>query len=128
MYRRLRPHIHQFSCYIGSGAAAAALDFGSYFLLMWMGVWYVTANIFGNVLGFFGAFLFHKYLVFHQHSGFVNHFVRYCILSLFNVVLQTMLLMLFVERLNIDAGSAKIASWILSALGNFFLYKFFVYV
>ncbi|MBI3332451.1 GtrA family protein [Candidatus Peregrinibacteria bacterium] len=114
--------------YLMSGGLAVALDFGGYFVLLWLDVYYVTANIVGNILGFFGAFLLHKYFVFGKHDAIVNHFVRYCVINIFNLIAQTALLFVFVEYLHLDEGSAKFISWALTVLWNFFLYKFLVYV
>ena len=114
--------------YLISGGLAVVVDFGSYFLLLQMDVWYVTANIVSNILGFFATFVLHKYIVFGKKDAVLNHFVRYCILTIINIVAQTMLLYAFVEYLHLDEGSAKFASWFITVLWNFFLYKFFVYV
>lgn len=120
--------VRQFIRYVASGGLAVFLDFGSYFLLLWLGVYYVTANIVGNILGFFATFLFNKYFVFERKDRIMNHFVRYCLINLFNLIAQTALLYLFVERLHMDEGSAKFVSWGMTILWNFFLYKFIVYV
>ena len=58
----------------------------------------------------------------------VDHFLRYCILTFFNLLVQTLLLVFLVESLSLDAGAAKIISFAVSVLGNFFLYRSFVYV
>jgi len=118
----------QFGMYLVSGGLAVVADFGSYFLLLQLDVWYVTANVIGNILGFFATFLLHKYLVFGKKDEIVNHFVRYCILTGLNIIAQTALLYLFVESFHLDEGSAKFISWAITVLWNFFLYKYFVYV
>ncbi|MBI1934276.1 GtrA family protein [Candidatus Peregrinibacteria bacterium] len=122
------PHLSQIGLYLLSGGMTALLDFGSYFLLLWMGTWYVTANIVSNTLGFFGAFLLHKYVVFQKNGLLFHHFCRYCVLNGMNFVVQFFLLILLVETFGMDEGTAKLASWLLSSIGNFFLYKFLVYV
>jgi len=124
----VQTHTRQFLLYLVSGGASVVVDFGSYFLLIWLGSHYVTANVVGNTLGFLSAFFFHKYFVFKKYDKSANHFVRYCLLTLFNVVVQTLILVLLVEWFSFDQGSAKLLSWIISTLGNFFFYKFFVYV
>ncbi len=118
----------QFLRYLLSGGTAFVLDFGSYFLLLNVGVWYVTANVVGNILGSFGAFLLHKYLVFEKKDKTAEHFVRYCIMNLVNAAAQTILLYMLVEYARLDEGDAKFLSWAITTFWNFFLYKFFVYV
>lgn len=118
----------QFVLYLGSGGLAVLLDFGSYFVLLSADVWYVAANLVSNVLGFFGAFLLHKYIVFRKRGTLTSHFLRYCLLNVFNIAAQTLLLMALVEWLHLGEGDSKFLSWAATVLWNFFLYKFFVYV
>lgn len=120
--------LRQFLRYLASGGFAFVLDFGSYFLLLWLDVYYVTANVIANVLGFFGAFFFHKYFAFQKRDRIVSHFVRYCLVNVFNVVMQTILLYVFVEYAHLDEGNGKFLSWAFTIVWNFFLYKFLVYV
>lgn len=128
MFHLIRPHLSQIGLYLFSGGIAAFLDFGSYFTLLRMGTWYVTANIVSNTLGFLGAFLLHKYVVFQKNGLLFHHFCRYCVLNGVNIAVQFLFLVLLVENMGMDESTAKIASWILSSIGNFFLYKFLVYV
>lgn len=128
MFHLIKPHLSQIGLYLLSGGITALLDFGSYFFLLWMGTWYVTANLASNVLGFLGAFLLHKYVVFQKNGMLLHHFCRYCVLNGVNFAVQFLFLVLLVEQLGMDQSTAKIVSWILSSLGNFFLYKFLVYV
>lgn len=126
---KLSEQIPSFLRYLASGVGAVVCDFGSYFLLTNIfGVWYVTANTVGNILGFFSAFLFHKYFSFRKNDQLTKHFIRYCLLNLFNFFIQTALLWLLVEKAAVDTGSAKVGSWGMTVLWNYFLYKFLVYV
>ena len=118
----------QFILYVASGLGAVAFDFGSYFLLLKFGVWYVAANVVGNILGFFSAFVFHKYIAFQKHGEIAEHFLRYCLVNLGTFLAQTGLLYVFVESLHMGEGDAKFLSWAVTILANFFLYKFLVYV
>ncbi|MEK7590855.1 MAG: GtrA family protein [Patescibacteria group bacterium] len=120
--------IRQFMLYIASGGAAVVFDFGSYFLLLRLGTWYVGANIISTIIGFFAAFLLHKFIVFGKRDAMVNHFVRYCVLNVLNIAAQTLLLYIFVEYLRMGEGDGKFLSWAITILWNFFLYKYFVYV
>lgn len=128
MFHRIKPHLPQFGLYLLSGGAAMLLDFGSYFLLLWMGTWYFAANVLSNALGFVGSFLLHKFFVFRKQGATLHHFCRYCLINIAVVAVQSVLLVILVEWLSVDVSTAKILSWFLSSLGNFFLYKFLVYV
>ena len=126
--KRLSSASGQFLGYLASGGFAFVLDFGSFLTLTRMGAWYMIANTVGNVLGFLATFLFNKYLVFGKRAEMMNHFVRFCLLNVLNIIVQSILLYLFVERLSMDHDSAKFASWALTIAWNFFFYKFLVYV
>ncbi|OGJ57748.1 hypothetical protein A3H22_02255 [Candidatus Peribacteria bacterium RIFCSPLOWO2_12_FULL_55_15] len=128
MFHLIKPHLSQIGLYLLSGSITALLDFGSYFFLLRMGTWYVTANIVSNAIGFLGAFLLHKYVVFQKNGMVFHHFCRYCVLNGINVVVQFLFLIVLVETLGMNESTAKFVSWFLSSLGNFFLYKFLVYV
>ena len=67
-------------------------------------------------------------LLIREKDRIMNYLVGYCLINLFNLIAQTALLYLFVERLHMDEGSAKFVSWGMTILWNFFLYKFIVYV
>lgn len=128
MFHLIKPHLPQIGLYLLSGGIAALLDFSAYFALLWMGTWYVAANVASNAAGFLGAFLLHKYVVFQKNGLLFHHFCRYCVLNGINIVAQFLFLIFLVENMGMDEGVAKIMSWILSSAGNFFLYKFLVYV
>lgn len=128
MFHLIKPHLSQIGLYLLGGGTAAILDFGSYFLLLWMGMWYIVANFLSNALGFAGAFLLHKFFVFRKQGAILHHFCRYCLVNLVVIAVQSFLLVLLVEWLYVNESTAKILSWFLSTLGNFFLYKFLVYV
>ncbi len=114
--------------YIGSGAFAAAVDVGSYFLLLQLGVWYIGANIIGGVLGFFAAFLLNKYIVFQKKNAFGRHLIRYFLVDMINVAILSVFLYLLVDFGSMDQGMAKFVAYAPVILWNFFVYKFVVYV
>ncbi len=120
--------MRQFIFYLASGVSAAVVDFGMYYLLLYLGAWYVTANLVGGVLGFFAAFLLNKYAVFHKNNDFMKHLGRYFVVDLFNVLLLTLIMYVLVDFWSVDPRISKVISYIPVILWNFFVYKFFVYV
>lgn len=126
--RAIFPHLTKFAVYIFSGCTAAAVDFGTYFLLLHFGVWYVLASVAGGVLGFFTAFLMHKFVVFQKRDDFLRHLGRYFAVDMVNTLVVTGLLYLLVDIGDIDAGPAKFIAIAPMVLWNFFVYKFVVYV
>lgn len=126
--KNTQPAITEFTLYVMSGVLSALIDFGIYFLLLQLHIWYVTASLTGNILGFIGAFLVQKYVVFNKKHSTIKHFFRYCVINLIDAGVTTALLILFVAEFHWDEGLSKILSAGTVVFWNFFLYKFLVYV
>ncbi|UPA22501.1 GtrA family protein [Candidatus Peribacteria bacterium] len=127
-FRRLPLHARQFITYIFTGGSAAAIDIGLYLLLITLGLFYITASIISGVCGFISAFLLHKYVAFKKHDRIGNHFLRYCLLGLWNLFATTLVLYICVDIIGIPEEGAKILANASVVFWNFFLYKFLVYV
>ncbi len=128
LYHRVRPMVPQMFRYLMSGGSAAFLQLGSFKLMEWVGVWYLTATIISGAIGFVSAFTFHKYFVFRKKENTASHGVRYVILQSVNAVAQIGIVYLLVEFAGVDPFIANILSIGVVVSWNFFLYKFFVYV
>ena len=128
MLRALLPHLTKFMLYVLSGCTAAAADIGSYFLLLSLGTWYIAASVVSGMIGFFAAFLLHKYVVFQKRSAFMSHLGRYFLVDMANLAIIIGLLYLLVDRGGMDPRPAKFVALAPVVLWNFFVYKFVVYV
>ena len=125
--QRLFPHLRTFAMYLFSGGTAAVFDVGSYLLLLYSGVWFIAANVIAGVIGFFAAFLMHKFVVFQKQDNFLKHLGRFFIVDMSNLAIMTGLLYLLVDMAGIDASIAKFLVLAPMVLWNFFVYKFLVY-
>ncbi len=121
-------HLPKFLTYVACGVTAAAVDFGSYFLMFHFGVWYIAASVISGTLGFFVAFLLHKYVVFQKRDSFLAHLGKYFTVDMCNTALVTLLIFLLVEKAGFDPRPAKIITFVPMVFWNFFVYKFVVYV
>ncbi len=128
MNRNWRAHLGQFSLYALSGGTSAVADFGSYFFFLHVHVWYVAASLMSGIIGFFTAFLLHKYVVFRKNDDFLKHLRRYFCVELTNNLITTGLLFVLVHELMIDPRPARFIAIAPVILWNFFVYKMFVYV
>ncbi len=128
MRKIIKTHGKQFSLYFISGCTAVVVDYGSYILLLQIGVWYIAASVVGGILGFFAAFLGHKYFVFKKKDNFMNHIIRFLVLDLLNIAATAAILYILVEFIGLGEEIAKVIAMGSVVLWNFFLYKFFVYV
>lgn len=124
----LRRHLPQFSLYVLSGGTAAVVDFGSYALLLHLGIWYVTATMASGTLGFITTFLMNKFVAFRKNADFWKHLVRFAIVDGANILVGTIVLYGLVEGLGMEKQMAKLIVMGMVVCWNFLLYKFFVYV
>ena len=128
MMRLLQKHLPSFVLYLISGGFAALVNYGSYLLLLQVGMYYVTASVVSEALGFLSAFISHKYFVFQKKGKTANHFGRYCLLGIWNTLAISIILFATVEYLHIPKEIGKLVGIGVVVLWNFFLYKFFVYI
>jgi putative flippase GtrA len=126
--RNIHRHIGQFSLYVLSGGTAAIVDFGSYAIMIRVGVWYIAASVISSTLGFFTTFLLNKYVVFMRREEFLKHLSRFFIVDVLNTVASTLVLYGLVDGLGVEKQIAKIIAMGMVVLWNFFIYKFLVYV
>jgi putative flippase GtrA len=120
--------LYQLGRYLLSGGVAAVVEFGSYLLLLELGLWYVHAGAASGVFGFAAAFLGHKYVVFRKPKAFTRHLIRFAVLDLFNTISATALLFVLVEIAELREDLSKFISMAAVVLWNFALYKRLVYV
>lgn len=128
MFRRFLPHLFKFSLYFMSGCVAAVADIGSYFLLLYLGMWYIAASVVSGVVGFFTTFLLNKYMVFQKRQLFLHHLWRFFFVDMANLTFITGFLYVLVDFLGMDPRPAKFVAIAPVVLWNFFVYKFVVYV
>ncbi|OGJ56312.1 hypothetical protein A3D88_01480 [Candidatus Peribacteria bacterium RIFCSPHIGHO2_02_FULL_52_16] len=114
--------------YLASGGVAAILAIVAYAILIRAGLWYVSASVVSDGVGFLSTFLFHKYLVFEKREGLIHHVARFTLLQVANTVIQAMLLYALVEFTGMDKILARILSIGFTVPWNFLLYKYVVYI
>lgn len=121
------PSVLRFGRYVFSGVVANILDIGVYLLLLFSGVYYLTATVMSGVLSFLAAFLLHKHVSFQRTDAGVSHFLRYCLLGAGNIVAQAVILWLLVGQWGMPADWTKLLANLMVILWNYVLYQRFVY-
>lgn len=110
------------------GGSANAIDIGMYYLLMFAGLWYLHAQFIGGAIGFVSAFYLHRRFAFRKSEKAGKHFLRFCMLGVFNYIAIATVLYVLVDVMGISEALAKIPANGVVVLWNFFIYKFLVYV
>jgi putative flippase GtrA len=115
-----------------SGSTSAALSIGTLYLFNTIfGFWYIVASIAGFFVGFVVSFTLHKYWTFRDHRQDQDvmraQFARYIAVVLFNLVVNTILVYVFVEYVKTPPVIAQALSAIIIACESFFAYRFLVF-
>jgi putative flippase GtrA len=126
--RHAKTHLPKFALYLISGLSATGLNYGSYLFILNLEIYYVTASFISEIIGFFSAFLLHKYFVFQKKGNMASHFVRYLTLGIFNTIAISTILFISVEYMGIPEEIGKLIGIGTVVIWNFFFYKFFVYI
>jgi putative flippase GtrA len=91
------------------GLMNTALDFLIFYLLVWLGVFYIAAQCISFCIGMLNSYLLNKYWTFAQ-KGRVHpkQAVRFIVLNICTLLLSLGLLALFADRLHLSLWLAKL--------------------
>lgn len=113
-----------------SGGSSLGLDLVLLYLFTDIfGIWYLASAVAAFILAFLLSFTLHKFWTFGDHSreGMRMQMGLYFLVSASNLVLNTLLVYLFVERLGLHYIFAQIAASALIAIESFLVYQRFIF-
>ena len=113
-----------------SGVTALATNIAVLYVLNSIaGLWYLAASVIGFLAGFAVSFTLQKFWTFRDHSTdkIATQAVRYFLIVLFNLGLNTILVYLFVEYVRLLPIIAQIIAALIIAIEGFFAYRFLVF-
>lgn len=112
-----------------SGGIATAVNLAALYLLIAVGLWYLTSSIIAFFVGFVASFILQKFWTFKDHRRDVmgRQLVVYLAIVLVNLGLNTGLVYLFVEYGTLWPLVAQALSSLAIAFEGFFAYKIFVF-
>ncbi len=116
--------------YIISGGTAASVNLGFLFLFAdVLGLHYLVAGVLAFVLAFGVSFTLQKFWTFQNHDRALipKQMVIYLTVSVFSLMVNTILLYLFVEWFGWWHIWAQVMAGGLLALINFFIYRFVIF-
>lgn len=114
---------------VGGGTAAFTQIFLLYVFTDWFRVWYLLSSIFSFCIAFVVSFLLQKLWVFRNKEIRGSHvqFVKYIIVGLFGIALNTSIMYTFVTILELWYILAQIVSGVIVAVFNFLVYRKFIF-
>lgn len=116
--------------YIISGGLAAAVNLVTLFILVhFLRVWYLSSAIVSFSAGIGASFLLHKYFTFNNYaSGTIKaQATSHIGLQLVNLCVNTLLMYIGVDLLDIPYLIAQILSGGILAISSFFIYSYFIF-
>ena len=105
------------------GVLNTLITISSYMLLVYLGVYYILANIIGYSLGIINSFYWNKNWVFQVNSKQRNIFMKFVLVNLITLVINTLILYLLNHYLHIHPYLAQIIATGVGLVFNFFLNK-----
>lgn len=110
---------------VSGGLAASVSLFVLYILTDLFGIWYLASSVASFTLGFIVSFLLQKLWTFKDNNLENNErqIFFYFLVTLFNLAVNTGLLYVLVDKLQIHYIISQICAGILVASYSFFLYK-----
>lgn len=124
-YFREHPNVWQFMKFCLVGVSNTAVYLGTYYLLLYFGVYYLIGNIVGFVVSVFNAFLWSsKYVFKSQQQSKAQIFVKTYVAYGCTTLVSTCLIYGMVEYIGISKYIAPLISLLVTIPLNFVLNKF----
>ena len=112
------------------GASNAVVSIAVYSVLIFVGCHYIVANVFAFLLSVLNSFFWNDRFVFKKNEGekrnpFLALVKTYVSYGLTGILLQSLFLFLFIEKMAINKYGAQILCIVINLPLNFILNKFF---
>jgi len=123
-------HRQMIARYIISGGTAAAVDIGLlYAFTRFLGLWYLASAVLAFIIAFGVSFFLQKFWTFRDRGteGMHRQAGKYLGVSVFNLCVNTLLVYLFTDYLNLWYVFSQVIAAGLVALGSFFVYKYWIF-
>lgn len=115
--------------YIVSGISSEAIEYSSFFLLLWTTRMLVFSNSVSFLLGIASGFIFHKLWSFKGDQKFKTsaQVIGYSLVATTNFALTNILVGIFVGVFRMPPGWGKLLTMSVTAILSFFLLNFIVF-
>lgn len=130
MYAIYIEHFHSLFKYVTSGGTSALVNIGTLYLLTEYGqVHYLQSAVVSFILAFFVSFTLQKFWTFQNMDTKMVHWqmMWYLLLSLTNLLVNTLIIYSLVEYIRLWYVAAAIVSGAILAVTNFFVYKLVIF-
>lgn len=119
-----KSNIMQFLKYGTTGGLAFLLEYSSFYVLdSILKIWYVWSNSIAMILGFMVSFILNRRWSFKSNANPTRQLLMYSILFVINLGISNLLMLVFIEQLNIRSMVSKIITICILICWNFIIYK-----
>jgi len=109
------------------GISNTVIGLGIIYLLMFLGVHYLVANVVGYAVGLTNSFFLNKYWTFGSRGGFKREAVLFLSAALVCFFLQLVTLWMLVEQVGIHPRWSQLFAMIVYTSSNFLLNRTFTF-
>lgn len=124
----MRFSLRQFLKYSVTGAIAAGVEYGAFFVLYKLaGLWFIWANSIGMGSGFFMSFFLNRNWTFRSDGNIYRQLGLYGLIFAINLSVSNVLILLLSGRLQIAPPISKMLIMCLIVSWNFVIYRSVIY-
>ena len=117
--------------YLISGGSAAVVNLSVLYVSTdILHVWYLASSVLANILAFFVSFFLQKFWTFNNASVELvkKQLALYLLVAVINLGINTLLMFMFVEYVELHYLLAQIVTSGLIAIESFFVYQYFIFI
>lgn len=107
------------------GGLNTAVGLGSYFLLVYFGMYYMLATVISNIIGTLHSYVWNKFFTFKSHDKSISEFLRFVSVYLFSFLLGAGVLYLLVNNLHVSKYWGGVVQTVICTFISFFGHRFF---
>lgn len=114
--------------YLGAGSVNTLVGFAVIFLLMWLGLSAIAANVAGYAVGFVLGFVLSKKMVFRSDGHFVVESLRYLLAFITSFIVNLLVLYASLDALGQSRLLAQIVAAASYTMMMYLLTRLFVFI
>lgn len=109
------------------GASSAAINLCLYYFLVWLGFYYVLANIIGWICSICNTFFWNSYMVFSPQKKWIKSLFKTYITYTISLLIMTVGLWVLIEVIYVSKLLAPIIMMVVMMPVNFLINKYWVF-
>lgn len=109
------------------GGINTSLSYGIYFILSYIGVWYILANTIGVLISTINSYFWNKYFVFKTVKKSFKEIIKFVFVYIIQYIFGIIFLFFFVDILNLNKYISGALGIVFCAIISYVGHKYFTY-